>query len=234
MHYRALVEEWDDETLVFVRELPGFFVSARTGDAAMHAAQDAIDPYFDWLGAHQLPLPFADPAARSAVRIGMGEWLPASYELEGVGPLFKADLQAPTPQELDYALRVADAARADLVRVCQRMSPEAQTSIADADGWSIEDHLAHLARVELWYVAALNDGRMPTARLMDDPVEALQYSGEYAARRLRTLSSEQLGQVFTRDGEQWTAAKVLRRMIAHLREHYPLLLRLEKLSRADA
>jgi len=38
---------------------------------------------------------------------------------------------------------------------------------------------------------------------------------------LRELTPEQRTRVYTHDGNAWTAAKVLRRMTGHLREHYP-------------
>ena len=38
---------------------------------------------------------------------------------------------------------------------------------------------------------------------------------------LRDLTSDQRVHVFIHDGESWTAAKVLRRLAQHLREHYP-------------
>jgi hypothetical protein len=41
---------------------------------------------------------------------------------------------------------------------------------------------------------------------------------------LRELTPEQRTQIFNHDGEAWTAAKVLRRMAQHLREHYPWML----------
>jgi DNA-directed RNA polymerase specialized sigma24 family protein len=45
---------------------------------------------------------------------------------------------------------------------------------------------------------------------------------------LRELTPEQRERVFLHDGEEWTAAKVLRRMSEHLREHYPWMREIAK------
>jgi hypothetical protein len=45
---------------------------------------------------------------------------------------------------------------------------------------------------------------------------------------LRGLSPEDRVRVFTHEDEEWTAAKVLRRMTAHLREHYPWMVEIAR------
>lgn len=223
MRFRALVEEWDTETLVFIRELPGCFATAPTGEAAVHAAHNAVSQHLFWLMRKRLPMP-CDP--RDPIRISVEEWLLASGDAEPIGPLFKADCAALTPDALLTGLQIADAARGDLLKCYAQTPARLHTITLPPDTMTLEDHLAHVAQMELWYVAALNDGRMPTARLSNSPADALRSSGDYAAGRLRALSPELLGQIFERDGESWTAAKVLRRMTAHLREHLPLVERI--------
>jgi hypothetical protein len=45
---------------------------------------------------------------------------------------------------------------------------------------------------------------------------------------LRGLTPEVRERVYTHEGEDWTAAKVLRRMTSHLREHYPWMVEIAR------
>jgi len=87
--------------------------------------------------------------------------------------------------------------------------------------WTATEHMRHIAEAEVWYVEALEQpGGGTQVELPPDPVAALEVSSAHAEAVLRGLSEAAASQVYERQGEQWTAAKVLRRMVGHLREHY--------------
>jgi hypothetical protein len=116
---------------------------------------------------------------------------------------------------------VASLARAALLSAYSNI-PLDRRDIEPAPGeWSPRRQLSHVAGSEVWYADALvRPGEGTQVDLPPDPVAALGISAAHIEAVLRSLSPEAAGHVIERDGEQWTAAKVIRRMVGHLREHY--------------
>jgi hypothetical protein len=99
-----------------------------------------------------------------------------------------------------------------------------QRSCAFTPGeWSLTVHLQHILRAEAHYVGCLND-QSPEAMLPVTETELsrkLIKNGMNYETFLRGLTAEQRAHVYVHGGAEWTAAKVLRRMTEHLRDHYP-------------
>jgi DNA-directed RNA polymerase specialized sigma24 family protein len=89
--------------------------------------------------------------------------------------------------------------------------------------WSLTQHLTHVVETEAWYASRLTDtpSANPGRDLQSDVSMALFDNAMDVELLLRGLTPEQRGRLFLHNGEEWTAAKVLRRMVQHLREHYP-------------
>ena len=143
-------------------------------------------------------------------------------------PCFEADLPPPDDAEIDLALNVAAAARAGILELYEQVSPEKRNRRLTQESWSLVEHLEHLIESEAWYVS----------RLQEQPTEDFLISGDLEMAFFdkamdyelffRDLSPELRQRVFTHSGEQWTAAKALRRMTGHLREHYPWMAEIAK------
>jgi uncharacterized damage-inducible protein DinB len=92
-------------------------------------------------------------------------------------------------------------------------------------GWSLTRHLQHIMENENWYVSQLTEQPAPeqtTPSMTTDEISMKIFENAMDSEiLLRDLTPEQRTQVFVHNGEAWTAAKVLRRMAQHLREHYP-------------
>ena len=223
MHYFALVEDWPRESTVFFRELPGCFVSAQTFEEAMQAASTAIAEYFRWLKKNEIVLEHDNE-----VVVTLKERLAA---VDGQkGPRFEADLASPGDEELDIALNIAAAARAELLELYESVPVEKRNVSFSPDTWSLMQHLQHILEAERWYVSRLQDFS-PTDLGTDLPTDlemALFDNAMDAELFLRGLSLEERGRVFVHEGEEWTTGKVLRRMVEHLREHYPWMVAIKK------
>jgi hypothetical protein len=212
MLLRALVELWPDETGVFIDELPGYYLGAPSRAAALEDLPDSVETHLYWLGTHGFDL-----SSFINLEIEIVEELSAPDGRRG--PLFELDREFASAGRVEQALRVAALTRRDLIDLYRSVSGVRRDGVRDAGGWSIADHLTHVAKAEVFYATALSadtDQALPA-----DPVRAMQASAARADSILRALSNENRSRVFERSGEEWTAAKVLRRMTSHLREHYP-------------
>jgi predicted RNase H-like HicB family nuclease len=230
MRFYALVEDWPGESMAYFRELPGCFSSAPTYEEAVKAAPAAISDFLKWSKKNDLALIEADDGE---IEVVVKERISA---VNGqVGPRFEADLAPPDDVEIDNALNVAAAARAALLELYDDVPPEQRNRSTSPDEWSLIRHLQHLLEAEAWYISRLTEH--PTENSGDaqtpDLSMALFENAMDHELILRGLSAAERGRVLTHKGEEWTAAKVLRRMTGHLREHYPWMVAIARASGAS-
>lgn len=226
MQFNALVEEWSGESLVFFRELPGCFVSATTSEAALQAAPAAIERYFRWLKANDLVIVEEDIHPIHVVLAEKQGYLP-----DARGPLFEADLAEPTELEMDNALNVAATARALIIEVIANAPAARLEQTLTPGSWSLHQHLQHIMETENWYVSRLQEEPaepMPASSMSADDLSMKVFEDAMDNELiLRNLTAEQRTRIFLHDGEQWTAAKVLRRQAGHLCEHLMTMAQME-------
>ena len=224
MHFYALIEEWLGESMAYFRELPGCFSSALTTGEAVKAAPGAVADYLKWVKANDIII-----VEEFDGQIEIVEKERIAVKDGGVGPRFEADLAPPDDIEIDKALNVAAAARAALLELYEQVSPERQQRRLAPDSRSLTEHMLHLLDAEGWYVSRLSE--QPIEPTIDANADIAMIFFDHAMDYelfLRGLSPEQRQKVYTHDGEEWTAAKVLRRMTGHLREHYPWMAEIAK------
>ena len=218
MQYYALVEDWPGESLIFFRELPGCFSSAPTCEEALKNAPAAISTYLSWLKKNDIT--FVEDDGRD-IAVTVKERLAA---MDGQkGPRFEADLPPPDDVEIDAALNVAAVARTELLELYEGVQERDRERVLYTGEWSLTQHLAHIVEAEAWYASRLMDAppANPGPDLHFDVSMALFDNAMDVELLMSGLTPEQRGHVFLHGGEEWTAAKVLRRMVEHLREHYP-------------
>ena len=219
MQFHALVEERPNESTVFFRALPGCFLSAATTEDALRAAPTAIEQYFRWLKENNIVIVEEEV---SPIEVVPTERLSSNGN---AGPLFEADRAAPDDLEIDNALNVAATARALIIEFVANVPAHLHTQTAVPGQWSLTQHLYHLMESEVWYISRLSEHpepEQPAQSMSADDISMKIFENAMDNEiLLRYLTPEQRTQVFVHNGEQWTAAKVLRRMAQHLREHYP-------------
>jgi DinB superfamily len=220
MQFYALIEEWPGECMAYFRELPGCYCSTPTCQEMLAVIPGSVGDYFKWLKANGITL--------LEEFDGVIDVVEKEHILVKDGPRFEADLPPPDNAEIDNALNVAAAARAAVLELYEPLSPEQQNRRLSPDSWSLSEHLQHLYEAEAWYISRLeeqpgDDFPAPADLTMAFFDKAMDYE-----LLLRALTPEQRQRVFVHDGEEWTAAKVLCRMTAHLREHYPWMAEIAK------
>jgi predicted RNase H-like HicB family nuclease/uncharacterized damage-inducible protein DinB len=225
MRFYALVEDWPGESMVYFRELPGCFSSAPTYEEAVNAAPAAISTFLKWSKKNDLSFIENDDGE---IEVVVKERLAA---LDGqVGPRFEADLAPPNDLEIYTALNVAAAARAALLELYDSVPPEQRNRSISPDSWSLTQHLHHILETEVWYISRLQEQSTATFgnTLASDLSMTLFEKAMDHELILRGLSPTERERVFTHEGEEWTAAKVLRRMTEHLMKHYTWMVEIAK------
>jgi len=224
MQFNALVEEYSTESMVFFRELPACFSVAATSELALQAAPAAITEYLRWLKINDIVL-FENEVR--AINVVLAERLRIADDQPG--PRFEADLAAPTDQEIDNALNVCATARAEIIELYDEVPSTLRDTIQTPESWSLTQHLEHILKAEFWYVSCLSEQpeTMPPVKMEDISMKLFENAMDNEIF-LRELTPEQRARVFIRDRAEWTAAKTLRRMSGHLREHYPWMLQLTR------
>ena len=217
MEFYGLVEEWPGESFVVFRELPGCFSTAPTTEEAIQKAPEAIAEYLRWLKQNDIPILEEEV---DSINIVVKERL---YGNNGGPPRFEADLPAPTDREIDNALNVAATARAQLIELYGEGLPAHRSSALKPDEWSLTHHLRHILETEAYFIACLSDQppeTIPIVAEADLTRKLFENAMDYETF-LRDLTPEQRTRVYHHGEAEYTAAKVLRRMCEHLREHYP-------------
>lgn len=226
MQFQALIEEWPGEFMAFFRELPGCFCSAATYEGVVRSAPAAIAEYLKWVKANDITVL---DEFDGTIEVNIKERVAAKDE--HTGPRFEADIAPPGDNEVDIALNVAASARAALLELYEDLAPEQQQRVLTPGSWSLAQHLQHLRESETWYISQLSDQPDGVDDSAPPPADLAMAFFEDAMDHellLRHLTPEQRQRIFIHSGEEWTAAKVLRRMTEHLREHYPWMLEIAR------
>ena len=218
MQFNMLIEEWPAECMAYCRALPGLYCSRPACEEMLQALPGAIADYLKWLKANDITV-LDDYDGK--IEVVVSEHIVA--ENDNIGPLFQADLAPPDDIEIDKALNVAAAVRAALLELYENVSPEQQKRRPSPQSWSLSEHMQHLLEAEGWYISRLNEhpGEPANDAIPADLTMAFFDNAMDYELLLRALTPDQRQQIHTHNGEQWTSAKVLRRMTEHLREHYP-------------
>ena len=205
---------------VWVFDLPGCRAVGPSVDEAKALLPVVVAEHLSWLRGHGEKI--TDDADFDYVE---------DVDLRGEF-VFKADKAPISADELETAVRHIAYAQRDLVMIAKPLpdavrewKPPASSVKIDAifpDVRTMNDMLAHLAVVESnYYLGGLRDGEVQA--VSTDAPDAFDLE-QSTATRLRELDEDVLsGRVYTRTtprGESnWSARKVIRRIVAHKRFH---------------
>jgi predicted RNase H-like HicB family nuclease len=218
MPYHLGVEDTEpNHWVAYVFDLPGCYSSAETQDGAVLLAPARIAEHFDWLARHGRPSPLADPGIVTQV----DEIFRAYPDNEDpdyiVNAFFEDDRRPLTSNEIDEALWLAGQTRADLLAVTRRVMPDRLHRRIPGERFKhINGILRHVAGAEWWYFDRLGLS-FPRDDLPKDPFAALEKVRANSRAMLPRLAGDP--QVVERNGELWSARKVVRRMLWHERDH---------------
>ncbi len=220
-------------TGAWVLDLPGCFVWAPSRAVALARAPSAVGAFASWLADHG---EVVEVPATDRVEV-VEEIAPSIVEGYERNVTFSPDRRAVSAEELDTTIRRLDHARADLLAAVARLRVWRQGSrdlpVRDAERHparpvgeemserSADDLLRHVGGAEIWLAGRLD----PRARYAGPPREGsldewLDATHAWALDRLRALHAADPAMAGTDGkGEEWTLAKVLRRLVYHSLDH---------------
>lgn len=206
-------------------DLPGCFVWRDGREAAISAAAPRAQAFVRWLADHGEVAPF-DVAGGEETDIieEVAATSDGDYERNVT---FAADRRSVPSEELKRTLRWLDLARADLLPAIGRLrAKEASTGPlptagADRTERESDEMLRHLAGAEIWLAGRLDrSARYDGPAREGDVVTYLGATRAWANARVRELHRRDPELAGTDgEGETWTLAKVLRRLVYHSLDH---------------
>ena len=200
----------DGSAMAHVPALPGCFTAGLNEDVALGRLPQAITDYYAWLKYHNEPVP--DPI--EPIELEVAEVTASGGEPGDAEAFFQADGTPLTAADLAAMLRLMTYSRQDLIHLFSGLTGEILNWKPGRDNngqevWDISDILDHIASAERFYASRLNT----------DTKAMLQDARNAVVERLSTLDDNGLEAVAEHAGEQWSARKVVRRVMEHEREH---------------
>jgi uncharacterized damage-inducible protein DinB len=215
MRYRVGVEDIEPNHYVaFVFNLPGCFNSAGTEAEAVNTVPEQIMAYYDWIIQHDPSLVVPTPSFSVEVAETF-QALPSPSDPDYLVNAFFADDQRPLGYwDVVTAQRLLEWSRKDLFDIVQTIpSAQLHQPIPTEVRGSVAGILEHIAGAENWYLSHFELALDRTV-LPNDPLERLMAVREHSHRQL--MGDEH---VHEDNGEQWSARKLVRRMLWHERDH---------------
>lgn len=193
----------------------GCFSSAGTRAAALAEVPRAIRAYARWLAAHGGPAGPIEPVQTQLVEEVASFLVDDDYR---VNACFVDDRRPLVPADVERVLWLLDCTRRDLGALLTAAAGEAGTGGVRGEVRSLA---RHIAQAERWYFESLG---LVQAILAADPLVALERVRVQTRRWLPDLVGDD--RVIERQGERWSARKVVRRTIWHERDHTGQIARL--------
>lgn len=227
MKYRIGITKHETSVDGWVFDLPGCNIACSDGASLRQLLPVVVAEHAAWLKSHGEPMPLSafDFELDVVEEIATKDRSAADGEFA-----FADDLRPVTDDEVATGVRHLEYARNDLVSLINSLPDAVQdwrppeSAMARIDPWNPDVHtireiVQDIADSDGYYIRGLSDKpEAPVGRA------TLEERSEWIAR-LRELSMEDRGRLFrpTRPWqdrpEEWTARKVIRRMINHERFH---------------
>jgi len=133
-----------------------------------------------------------------------------------VNAFFSSDLIPLNEEEVQRALKIYKWQREELLAGVETLPLEMLKHEFEGQRWTIEGILEHIARVESWYFSRLGF-EIPEPVNSSDPFQMLEASAAIVNNCLPELVG--FDQVFEHRQENWSARKLMRRLLWHQRDH---------------
>lgn len=157
-------------------------------------------------------------------RVAVGE----SLQQGNTAAFFHWDAQPASSPEVVATLRLLSRTRTELLDMVRDIKPVHWAARPGGGRRNVEEILRHVAQVEWWYTSRIVDFPIPERGWPPDVVSFLSWTRRRVASRLQALTPEERSRITVPDpmsGEQWSARKVLRRLVYHELYHIEQLRR---------
>jgi len=194
-------------------DLLGFATWAPSEHDVLERVPGKLEEHFEFLAAHGFPPPRRSPGLQVVERVSGDE------------VLFSADKAAVSPEQVDLTMELLAASRSDLLDTVGKLpeaaldwDPPYRSFLSWATWRTVRQILAHLANTETHYYLAWI-GFAPRSSPAPADGDWREFLGEHRAETLSCLQelrdSPDRRRIASGNGEEWSAAKVLRRLVRH-------------------
>lgn len=134
-----------------------------------------------------------------------------------VNAWFLNDWKPLTEEDIQHALSILAWSRQDLLALLKDIPIELHEKKFEGERWTIMGIVNHIGGAEWWYLDRLGLTTLTRTDLPKDPFERLEIVREQLNQILPNLINEEM--VRGKEGEMWSARKLLRRAIWHEKDH---------------
>lgn len=210
--YLVCVEEEGGRWIAHVPDLPGCYSWHADREKAIEAVPFEVEAYLEWCADRGMTVEAPSPP------VVVGEII-RSWSLEEedtINAFFASDRPPLYEEELPIYSSLMAATRDDLLNASRGLDLLDMDHKLAGERWSISGVLQHVASTEWWCMERL-DLSYPWEDMPKDPFDRLAQVRVHLLDNLPALLD--FGGVVTRDGEAWSARKVMRRVLWHERDH---------------
>jgi hypothetical protein len=204
-------------------DLVGLATWAPTESEVLARVPTKLDEYQSWVARHGIQAPDSDCSIRVVERV------------RGDEVMFSRDVESCETSELDLAIQLLSASREDLLSAVSSLPSAAldwdppYRSFASWATWrTVRAILAHVANTETHYYLR-SIGQQPCSMPAEADGNWAEFLPEHRQETIRFLegvrASSDRARV-SRDGEEWSLRKVLRRLVRHELLHWKSIRRI--------
>ena len=221
MNYRVCLESGYDVVWAFahVPELLGCFSKEKKREMALERLPERIQSYLSWLKTRGESVSLSGEITVTITE-EFNCFMVGDYE---VGACFEADRKPASRDEIQIAQMRMGWNREELLAKVAYLPTQVLDEKPAGSARSLRQVLNHLAGAELWYIDRIKSNVPSFKSFPEDAFARLSSIRDFVITELLNLSEEELSKIVVRDNEEWTARKVLRRLLEHEREHLLLL-----------
>jgi hypothetical protein len=203
-----------------VLDHPGCFAYGKDGTEAILRVPQALITYREWIGEKTNKSWLSDLEDFDIALIEVFECynnLLGDREIE-INAGFQDDTRPLSAPEIEQASLLLTWSRDDLEQLISPLTPQQREQKFSGERWSIDGVLRHVANANWWYLDRLSLAAISRDQLSNNPVERINQVHELLINSLPALKNRP--RILEVDGEAWSARKVLRRALWHIRDHH--------------
>lgn len=210
----------EGRSLAWVLDHPGCFAYGKDGTEAILRVPQAIITYREWIGEKTNASWLSDLQDFDIALTEVFEcykFMVGNRETE-ITAWFQDDARALSAAEIEQASLLLTWSRDELVQLISPLNLQQREKKFIGERWSINGILRHVANANVWYLDRLHLAAILPDQLSNNPVERFNQVHELMLKSLPDLKDH--SEIPEVEGETWSARKVLRRSIWHMRDHY--------------
>jgi hypothetical protein len=230
--------ELDNEgrALAWALDLPGCFAYGADGSEAVAGLAHELLIYEDWINRHAGPggLVLGDLDLR-VVDTWQVYTIDDHYDRQegayAVNAWFLHDWKPLSGRDIAHGLDLLRWSREDFLRLIGEIGEELMDRSHPGERWTIRGIVKHVANAEWWYLDRLGLAEGGCEQVPKDVFDRLGLARECLNQTLLGLEGREI--VVGKEGEFWSARKLLRRALWHEIDHYRHIQNLVEKDRTD-